>query len=88
MGIRTPVAGVKGQCPRPLDDGDTTLSSISKMKTLDNFSRNNHYDGCCGKGIFKASLQQTRLCWPYRYPKKGVKTPRSNFGVRKVSFPF
>ena len=21
-GIRTPVAGVKGQCPRPLDDGD------------------------------------------------------------------
>ena len=25
MGIRTPVAGVKGQCPRPLDDGATTL---------------------------------------------------------------
>ena len=22
-GNRTPVAGVKGQCPRPLDDGDT-----------------------------------------------------------------
>ena len=22
-GIRTPVAAVKGQCPRPLDDGDT-----------------------------------------------------------------
>jgi hypothetical protein len=21
-GIRTPVAAVKGQCPRPLDDGD------------------------------------------------------------------
>ncbi len=21
-GVRTPVTGVKGQCPRPLDDGD------------------------------------------------------------------
>ena len=25
-GIRTPVAAVKGQCPRPLDDGDLTTS--------------------------------------------------------------
>ena len=25
-GIRTPVAAVKGQCPRPLDDGDLTVS--------------------------------------------------------------
>ena len=24
-GIRTPVAAVKGQCPRPLDDGDAEL---------------------------------------------------------------
>ena len=24
-GIRTPVAAVKGQCPRPLDDGDLTV---------------------------------------------------------------
>ena len=24
-GIRTPVAAVKGQCPRPLDDGDLEL---------------------------------------------------------------
>ena len=24
-GIRTPVAAVKGQCPRPLDDGDLLL---------------------------------------------------------------
>ena len=24
-GIRTPVAAVKGQCPRPLDDGDEGL---------------------------------------------------------------
>ncbi len=23
MEIRTPVTAVKGQCPRPLDDGDT-----------------------------------------------------------------
>jgi hypothetical protein len=27
-GIRTPVAAVKGQCPRPLDDGDLELFSI------------------------------------------------------------
>ena len=26
-GIRTPVAAVKGQCPRPLDDGDEGLLS-------------------------------------------------------------
>ena len=26
-GIRTPVAAVKGQCPRPLDDGDGMLFS-------------------------------------------------------------
>ena len=26
-GIRTPVAAVKGQCPRPLDDGDEGLIS-------------------------------------------------------------
>jgi hypothetical protein len=25
-GIRTPVTAVKGQCPRPLDDGDLELS--------------------------------------------------------------
>ena len=25
-GIRTPVAAVKGQCPRPLDDGDAELN--------------------------------------------------------------
>jgi hypothetical protein len=24
-GNRTPVAGVKGQCPRPLDDGDVHM---------------------------------------------------------------
>lgn len=24
-GIRTPVTAVKGQCPRPLDDGDTKM---------------------------------------------------------------
>ncbi len=24
-GIRTPVAAVKGRCPRPLDDGDDAL---------------------------------------------------------------
>ncbi len=27
-GIRTPVAAVKGQCPRPLDDGDLTVWKI------------------------------------------------------------
>ena len=26
--IRTPVAAVKGQCPRPLDDGDKTLNGM------------------------------------------------------------
>ncbi len=30
-GIRTPVAGVKGQCPRPLDDGDICKHSMKRM---------------------------------------------------------
>ncbi len=29
-GIRTPVTAVKGQCPRPLDDGDTYFLSYLK----------------------------------------------------------
>ena len=32
-GIRTPVAAVKGQCPRPLDDGDTINSCPEKQPT-------------------------------------------------------
>ncbi|MEY2700015.1 MAG: hypothetical protein RIQ52_770 [Pseudomonadota bacterium] len=27
-GIRTPVAAVKGRCPRPLDDGDKDVTKI------------------------------------------------------------
>lgn len=30
-GIRTPVAAVKGQCPRPLDDGRTRLADYTKL---------------------------------------------------------
>ena len=29
-GIRTPVAAVKGQCPRPLDDGDNIKNMSGK----------------------------------------------------------
>ena len=29
-GIRTPVAAVKGQCPRPLDDGDAVNFHLNK----------------------------------------------------------
>src|SRR6266403_1511138 len=34
-GIRTPVASVKGMCPRPLDDGDAGLKnrSVADMKS-------------------------------------------------------
>ena len=31
-GIRTPVAAVKGQCPRPLDDGDMLDERYSTIK--------------------------------------------------------
>ena len=31
-GIRTPVAAVKGQCPRPLDDGDIVQKSVFYYK--------------------------------------------------------
>ena len=42
-GIRTPVAAVKGQCPRPLDDGDiekkfNVLGSTFRVQTW-NFGR-------------------------------------------------
>ncbi len=30
-GIRTPVTAVKGQCPRPLDDGDTKMQIKPKF---------------------------------------------------------
>ncbi len=30
-GIRTPVAAVKGQCPRPLDDGDRLLCRLTTV---------------------------------------------------------
>ena len=30
-GVRTPVTAVKGQCPRPLDDGDLELFSPPTM---------------------------------------------------------
>ena len=31
-GSRTPVTGVKGPCPRPLDDGDTCKSKTSSQQ--------------------------------------------------------
>ncbi len=31
-GIRTPVTAVKGQCPRPLDDGDTKIATESVIQ--------------------------------------------------------
>ena len=33
-GIRTPVAAVKGQCPRPLDDGDVDRYFAEEARTL------------------------------------------------------
>lgn len=34
-GIRTPVTAVKGQCPRPLDDGDPKF--VYRITDADNF---------------------------------------------------
>ncbi len=34
-GIRTPVAAVKGQCPRPLDDGDGYFGGDRRGRTAD-----------------------------------------------------
>ena len=33
-GIRTPVTAVKGRCPRPLDDGDVWVPSLSPVVWL------------------------------------------------------
>jgi hypothetical protein len=33
-GIRTPVAAVKGQCPRPLDDGDLVILFIIRYQSI------------------------------------------------------
>jgi hypothetical protein len=44
-GNRTPVAGVKGQCPRPLDDGDVYVGRARlELATL------------CLKGRYSTSL--------------------------------
>ena len=47
-GIRTPVTAVKGQCPRPLDDGDTNNPdnriSLAHLLLSDNLCE--HYAGC------------------------------------------
>ncbi|KTC76206.1 hypothetical protein Lani_0495, partial [Legionella anisa] len=37
-GVRTPVTAVKGQCPRPLDDGDLERFSIN-IKDVDGGAR-------------------------------------------------
>ena len=33
-GIRTPVTAVKGQCPRPLDDGDRYVTDLPVIYNL------------------------------------------------------
>ena len=33
-GIRTPVTAVKGQCPRPLDDGDTKIPTVNSLPLI------------------------------------------------------
>jgi hypothetical protein len=37
-GVRTPVTAVKGQCPRPLDDGDRTADLLHAMQALSQLS--------------------------------------------------
>ena len=73
-GIRTPVAGVKGQCPRPLDDGDTDLRiAIHILLLMKMSSRNEKYPDL----IF--------LLKDNGFPQDGIPCPegeRCHFGVR------
>ena len=36
-GVRTPVTAVKGQCPRPLDDGDISKNTRTFLVELSGF---------------------------------------------------
>ncbi len=42
-GIRTPVTAVKGQCPRPLDDGDTKYRLNRNLTVRVSMSRNSRH---------------------------------------------
>lgn len=39
-GVRTPVTAVKGQCPRPLDDGDIKCQFLVELSGLEPLTPN------------------------------------------------
>src|SRR5216684_5021886 len=76
-GIRTPVASVKGMCPRPLDDGDAGLKNrSSRLENWWSQAGSNRRPLACHASALPAEL------WPHR--RRGTLPDRGQF-VKKMN---
>ncbi len=72
-GIRTPVATVKGWCPRPLDEGDLKLSALPEPRAT-------VADGCPKVLVEVSGIEPLTSCMPCKRSPKLSYRPKSNDG--------
>jgi len=85
-GIRTPVAAVKGQCPRPLDDGDVEASGafyMSRAPTKPTLQQLVQYWPCRGSaGALGPCFPSARDRWQPRHSRAANPPSRSKSWAR------
>ena len=65
-GIRTPVASVKGRCPRPLDDGGEASITLARKNRMGRVSAALSMDGSYGSAVPFVKEGSTRAqAWPF-----------------------